>query len=102
MHDRAYRPRQTVNLPLECTIVHREEPSAVEIGRRVREARESLGLRQDELALAAGVSTRLIHQIESGKPTSRLDSLVRVLGALGLTLQVVARTPRQTSPARET
>jgi len=51
-------------------------------------------LRQDELALAGGVSTRLIHQIESGKPTSRLDTLVRVLEALGLTLEVEQRTAR--------
>ncbi len=82
-----------VDLRLECTIVHREDAIAIEIGRRVRGARELLGLRQDELALAAGVSTRVVHQIESGKPTSRLDGLVRVLGALGLTLEVTDRTP---------
>jgi transcriptional regulator with XRE-family HTH domain len=57
----------------------------------VREAREALGLRQDELALAAGVSTRAVHQIESAKSTSRLDTLVQVLGALGLTFEVVER-----------
>jgi len=74
--------------------MHSEEPTALEIARRVREARTALGLRQDELGLAAGVSTRLIHQIESGKPTSRLDSLVRVLEALGLTLEVEQRTAR--------
>lgn len=73
--------------------MHLDVALALEIGRDVREARKALGLRQDELALAAGVSTRLVHQIESGKPTSRLDSLVRVLGALGLTLEVVERTP---------
>lgn len=75
--------------------MHHKESAACEIGRRVREARESLGLRQDELALAAGVSTRLIHQIESAKPTSRLDSLVRVLAALGLTLEVAETRPGQ-------
>jgi y4mF family transcriptional regulator len=58
------------------------------IGRAVRRSRESLGLRQDELALAAGVSTRVIHQIENGKPTSRLDSLAPVLAVLGLRLHV--------------
>ena len=98
MHDRAYRPRQTVDSPLECTIVHREGAAALEIGRRVRAAREALGLRQEELTLAAGVSTRLVHQIESGKPTSRLDSLVRVLEALGLTLEVAERTSRLAPP----
>jgi HTH-type transcriptional regulator / antitoxin HipB len=50
--------------------------------------RHRLGLRQDELALIAGVSTRVVHQIEAGKPTSRLDSLVPVLDALGLELRI--------------
>jgi y4mF family transcriptional regulator len=54
----------------------------------VRE-RNRLGLRQDELALAAGVSTRVVHQVENGKGTSRFDSLVAVLAALGLTLEIV-------------
>lgn len=58
------------------------------IGVSVRQAREELGMRQDELALAAGVSTRAIHQIESGKPTSRLDTVFPVLAALGLKLRV--------------
>jgi y4mF family transcriptional regulator len=58
------------------------------IGKSVLRERERLGLRQDELALAAGVSARVIHQIEHGKATSRLDSLVAVLDALGLTLEV--------------
>jgi y4mF family transcriptional regulator len=69
------------------------ESSAERIGRCAREAREALGLRQDELALAAGVSTRLVHTIETGKPTSRLDSLERILAALGLTLEVRPRLP---------
>ena len=73
--------------------MHRALSTAQEIGRRVREARDALGLRQDELALAAGVSTRVVYQIESGKPTSRLDSVERVLAALGLKLEVVGRLP---------
>lgn len=66
------------------------------IGAAVRRSRESLGLRQDELALAAGVSTRAIHQIESGKPTSRLDTLSPVLAVLGLRLQVEGQTQHRT------
>jgi len=61
---------------------------ASSIGAEVRGAREELGMRQDELALAAGVSTRAVHQIESGKATSRLDTIVPVLSALGLKLKV--------------
>ena len=59
------------------------------IGQRIRLARREQGLRQDELALASGVSTRAVHQVEAGKPTSRLDIVVSILTALGLTLDVV-------------
>lgn len=78
--------------------MHRDPLQAAEIGRRVREARDALGLRQDELALAAGVSTRVVHQIERGKPTSRLDTLLRVVNALGLTLEVAVRTTKTVQP----
>jgi HTH-type transcriptional regulator / antitoxin HipB len=64
---------------------------AQRIGERVKHDRKELGLRQDELAVAAGVSTRAIHQIEHGKPTSRLDTLSRVLDVLGLALTVTER-----------
>lgn len=77
---------------LECAIMHTKldtaQVDARAIGASVRRAREGLGMRQDELALAAGVSTRAIHQIESGKPTSRLDTVSPVLAALGLKLRV--------------
>lgn len=68
--------------------------SAVQIGEAVRNSRASLGLRQDELALAAGVSTRAVHQIENGKPTSRLDSIAPILNVLGLELIAVDRRRR--------
>jgi HTH-type transcriptional regulator / antitoxin HipB len=58
------------------------------LGATVRRRRKDIGVRQDELALTAGVSTRVIHQIENGKPTSRLDSVVPVLDALGLGLVI--------------
>lgn len=83
---------------LVCMIVHtppteRERQTAAAIGRAVRDARKEQGLRQDELAIAAGVSTRLVHQVENGKLTSRLDGLLRILGALGMTLDAVPRRP---------
>jgi y4mF family transcriptional regulator len=67
------------------------------IGKTVLRERERLGLRQDELALAAGVSTRVVHQIENGKATSRLDSLIPVLEALGVELEIKSRSPRAES-----
>jgi len=66
---------------------------AAEVGAAVRAARERTGLRQDELALIGGVSTRVIHQIEKGKPTSRLDSIIPVLAALGMSLEIAGREP---------
>lgn len=69
----------------------RPKRQADEIGARVRATRKELGLRQDELAIAAGVSTRAIHQIEHGKPTSRLDILSRVLDVIGLGLTVTEK-----------
>lgn len=62
---------------------------ATQIGNEVAGARGQLGLRQDELALIAGVSARVVHQIEKGKATSRLDSVAPVLEALGLKLNIV-------------
>lgn len=80
---------------ITCTIMQMKpqaERNAEAIGERVRTARKALALRQDELAVAAGVSTRAIHQIEHGKPTSRLDTLSRVLEVLGLELTVGERS----------
>jgi HTH-type transcriptional regulator / antitoxin HipB len=67
------------------------------IGKIVLRERERLGLRQDEVALAAGVSTRVVHQIENGKATSRLDSLVPVLDALGIELEAQSRLSKTDS-----
>jgi HTH-type transcriptional regulator/antitoxin HipB len=51
-------------------------------------ARKQLGLTQPQLALAAGVGVRFIVELEAGKPTLRLATLLRVLHALGGTLAV--------------
>lgn len=67
------------------------EKAADRIGKIVLSERKRLGLRQEEVALAAGVSTRVVHQIENGKATSRLDSLIPVLDALGIELEIQGR-----------
>ncbi len=60
-----------------------------QLGIRLRSRRQELGLTQVELAELAGCSTRMVHAIEAGKPTARLDKLVEVLEAVGLRLEVV-------------
>jgi y4mF family transcriptional regulator len=61
------------------------------LGLEVRRARRRLGLDQDELAFAAHVSPRTVFAIEKGKPTARIDMLVRVLAAVGLKLTTESR-----------
>jgi HTH-type transcriptional regulator / antitoxin HipB len=52
----------------------------------LRHRRLELGLRQDELAALAKVSTRFVHTLEQGKPTLQLDKVLAVLSQLGLDL----------------
>ena len=57
--------------------------SPQDLGTALRAARKQLGLTQPQLALAAGVGVRFIVDLESGKPTVQLDSMMRVIEALG-------------------
>ena len=57
--------------------------SPQELGDALRNARKRLGLTQPQLALVAGVGIRFIVDLEGGKPTVRLDSVLRVIDALG-------------------
>ncbi len=54
------------------------------IAKIVRNERKRAGLRQDELAGAAGVGTRFIVELEAGKPTLQVAKLLRVLDTLGI------------------
>lgn len=65
-------------------------------GEAIRTRRRHLHLTQEELSELAGVSTRFIHDLEHGKPTVRLDSVVAVTTALGLTFDLRVRTPHAT------
>ena len=58
------------------------------LGEIVRKARKALRLTQPQLALAAGVGVRFIVDLEAGKPTVRLENVMRVLQALGISLAV--------------
>lgn len=84
---------------LVCTIVHRT-PLAALFAAEVRRTRREQQLRQDELALAAGVSVRAVHQIEAGKETTQLDVLERVLEALGIQVQLTPRRSADSSQHR--
>ncbi len=71
-----------------------------EIGRIVRAARRAQGLRQDQLAGAAGVGVRFLSELERGKPTVRLEKMLAVLDTLGCTLRIEV-PPGETAPDEE-
>jgi y4mF family transcriptional regulator len=72
------------------------------LGEAVRDTRRAQGLDQDQLAFAANVSPRTVFAIEKGKPTIRVDMLIRVLAAVGLRLTTARRdrawTPKDPPP----
>ena len=76
--------------------------SAESLGAALRAGRKRLGLTQSDLALAAGVGLRFIVELEAGKPTVRLEQVLRVVGALGgsLALTGLAAEPEQADGER--
>lgn len=67
--------------------------TAKRIGNAIREQRHSQGLDQVALAKAANIAIRTLSQMEAGKPTLRLDVLLRTLDALGMEIDL---RPRRT------
>ncbi len=59
-----------------------------EIGKTIRDARRAQGLRQDQLAAAAGVGVRFLVELEAGKPTAQIGKTLSVLAALGCRLTI--------------
>jgi len=66
-----------------------------DLGQLIRKTRKALGLSQPQLALAAGVGVRFIVELEAGKPTVRLENVLRVVNALGGRLIVEGMPPEQ-------
>lgn len=63
-----------MNIPIDTPIA---------LGQTLRAARKRLGLTQPQLAFAAGVGVRFIVELEAGKPTLRLENVMRVIDSLG-------------------
>ena len=58
------------------------------LGDRIRSERRSQGLSQTELANLAQVSLNFLSQLETGKPTVRIDKTLQVMSTLGLEFKV--------------
>ncbi len=68
------------------------------VGGFVRERRKANRMTQAELAALAGVGQRFVSELESGKPTMRLDATNRVLAVFGMELGVVPRPRSEHDP----
>lgn len=75
--------------------------SPQQLGDALRATRKQLGLTQPQLALAAGVGVRFIVDLESGKPTLRLENVLRVIDALGGEIQLCGLPSSVTNDQRE-
>ena len=69
-----------------------------ELGARIVHLREMLGWRQNALAEQAGLRSQRLSNIERGVQLPRVDELVRLARALGVSLdELVLGRPRRTS-----
>lgn len=65
------------------------ETFAREVGLLIRQRRKALGLTQSRLSQMTGASRRYLVSLEMGEsPGVRMDMLIRVLDALGMTLSI--------------
>jgi DNA-binding XRE family transcriptional regulator len=59
-------------------------------GQIVREKRNAIGLKQEELSQRSGVAIKTIHSIELGKGNPAIKTIIRIFDALSLDLLIVA------------
>lgn len=63
-----------------------------QLGVLIRSKRKQDGLTQQDLAAIANVGVRFVSDLENGKPTVQLDSVMAVLLALGLQLSIAEKS----------
>jgi transcriptional regulator with XRE-family HTH domain len=59
-------------------------------GQIIREKRNAIGLKQEELSQQSGVAIKTIHSIELGKGNPALKTILRIFEILSLDLLIVA------------
>jgi transcriptional regulator with XRE-family HTH domain len=59
-------------------------------GQIIREKRNAIGLKQEELSQQSGVAIKTIHSIELGKGNPSLKTILRIFEILALDLLIVA------------
>ncbi len=82
--------------PIAKEVIEEAETEAAIISAMIQQ-RNSLGLSQRELADICEIPQSSVARIESSKTTPRLDTLLKILGKLGLTLSVTPLSPSKPS-----
>lgn len=67
--------------------------SMIDLGEKLRQRRELLGLLQSQLAALSGVSTRTIQLVEQGKGNPSMGTLLQLADPLGLRLDLALKQP---------
>ncbi len=90
-----------VALHLECTMMHFMSNAANElsaaIGAKVRAERHAREWTLDQLSEVAGVSRRMIINVEQGAANPSVTTLLRISDALGIGLQALVAVPETKS-----
>lgn len=62
--------------------------SLSEIAKTIRNRRESLNLRQEDLAEMSGVATKTIHSVEAGTSNPSVKTVMKLADILGLEIVI--------------
>jgi len=72
---------------------------AADVSAKLRKRRQTLGIRQKDLADLAEIAVHTLSNIESGRGNPSLDVLERLMDCLGLKMTIEPNVPRDDTPA---
>lgn len=94
MNWKEYKEQVKSTDPIGKEIIEQSETEASIISAMINQ-RSKLGLSQRELAALCNIPQSSVARIESNKTTPRLDTLIKILNQLGLTINVTPAAPRR-------
>lgn len=87
-------PKDSNALPLGKIELPNIVRTSADLGAAVRQQRQHLGLKQDDVAGLGNTGTRFVGDLENGKPTIQLQKALDLLELLGLEVVVQAKSGR--------
>ena len=65
----------------------------IEIGKKIKERRDTLGITQPDLAEMSGISVNTLYKIETGQANPTLKVLNKIADILGMELTLIVKKP---------